>query len=246
MARDLLEVEPKHVCHKLREHGVGRHEQSPEHHNQRRGDHEAARDGRGTAPSAATAGLGTRSGSRRIHERKRRGGPRVQRAQRQRAHVSEHARATYRGRGETMSREREAQRGAAKREQLQRRSVAPCESGRERDADHQPDGTLAIHCESRVAVQRDGGDCDRRDPQRQVQTRRAWSAQQRIARSAENHARQEQGPDGSGWHGIEPGRRVMIHTLRRHRPPSPITRTDTSRAFGPSSSTRNTRCHRPR
>ena len=121
VARDPLEVETKHVRHQLREHGVGRHEQRPEHRDERRGDHEAARDGRGTAPPGRTAGLDTRGGPRRIHKRKRRGRPRVQCAQRQRAGVSKHARATHPGRGETMGREREGQRRAAKREQLQRR-----------------------------------------------------------------------------------------------------------------------------
>ena len=152
MTRDPLEVETKHVPHQLREHGVGRHEQRPEHRDERRGNHEAARDGGGTAPPGRTAGLGTPGGPRRIHKRKRRGRPRVQCAQRQRAGVSKHAGATHPGRGETMSREREGQRRAAKREQLQRRSVAPRESGGEHGADRQPRHALAVQCESRAAV----------------------------------------------------------------------------------------------
>jgi hypothetical protein len=117
-----------------------------------------------------------------------------------------HPRTTHPGRGETMSREREGQRRAAKREQVQRRSVAPRESGREHDADHQPRDTLAVECESRAPVQGERGDCDRRDPQRQVQTHRAGSAQQRIAHRAEDDARHEQRRDGAGWHGIEASR----------------------------------------
>ena len=46
-----------------------------------------------------------------------------------------------------------------------------------------------VQCESRAPVQRQGSHCDRRDPQRQVQTRRARSAQQGIAHCAEDPAR---------------------------------------------------------
>ena len=53
MAHDELEVDVHDTHHHVREHGVCRHEQRPEHDDERRGDHQAARDGRGTVSSVA-------------------------------------------------------------------------------------------------------------------------------------------------------------------------------------------------
>ena len=52
-------------------------------------------------------------------------------------------------------------------------------------------------------MQRERGDRDRGDPQRQIQTRRAGGVQQRIANRAEDHARHDQRRNEGGWHGVE-------------------------------------------
>ena len=96
----------------------------------------------------------------------------MQRPQPQCTGVLKDARATHPRRGRTMSRDREGERRGGQRKQLQRYSITPREAGGEEDTDYQPPDARAIECERRTPVQRQRGNRDRRNPQRQVEPRR--------------------------------------------------------------------------
>ncbi len=233
MRRDPLEVDAQHVQHQVREHGVGGHEQRAEHHDEWRRDEEPAHDGRDVAPAADAAAVAARSRPDRFEQCIRGGGPRVQRTRYPRTHISDHTGAAHPRRGHTVGRQRERQRRATQREQLQWRCVTPHEPGREQYADRQPRDSLAIQPDARAPVQHERGERHRRDPQEHVQPRGAGSAQQHVAQHAEDQTGDQQRSHGNdsgaagplagrpfaaGWAALgRLGHHHLTHTLRsRH------------------------------